>query len=309
MAKTRRELVAHRFEGERFEDHGLDLDVLPDLIAYKTLLVETAKELWRQNHQDRQRLPKNFEDSLRLKFYELREGSTVVPLVREVEYSDGEPPFEPVPDELDDAVLLVADTIDAIAVDSLIPERLPKNIIPLFANYGKTLREGESFLQDIPRRPKPVRYSIQVRDQLAVRSQVDYEDLLELAGEVRSADLDGLNFSLRLDDGSKISGKFSAEQEDLIVGALREHTSRRLRVRGRVEFAGSSGKVKRIVAVQDVSVLALGEILYDSSVRPIWETVAEVGASVPAEEWAKLPGDLSKRLDGYLYGFEPEGGR
>jgi len=229
--------------------------------------------------------------------------------MREVEYGDGELPFEAAPDELDDAVMLVADTIEAVAAETLIPERLPKSAIPLFANYGKTLREGESFLQDIPRRPTPVRYSIQVRDQLAVRSQVDYEDILELAGEVRSADLDGLNFSLRLDDGSKIPGKFSAEQEDLIVGALREHASRRLRVRGRVEFAGPSGKVKRIVAVQDVSVLALGDILYDLSVRPIWETVAEVGASVPVEEWARVPEDLSKRLDGYLYGLEPKSGR
>ena len=309
MAKKRREVVAHRFEGERFEDHGLDLDVLPDLVAYKTLLVETAKELWRRKNPRAGRLPNNFEDSLRLKFYELREGSTVVPLVREIEYEEDALPFEPIPDELDEAVLLVADTIEAVGSDSLIPEKLPKDVIPLFASYGKTLREGESFLQDIPQRPKPVRYSIQVRDKLAVRSQVDYEDVMELAGEVRSADLDGLNFSLRLDDGSKIPGKFSAEQEDLIVGALRDHASRHLRVCGRVEFAGSSGKVRRIVAVQEVSIQSLGEIPYDSSARPIWETVVELGASVPTEEWAKVPRDLSKRLDSYLYGLGSEGGR
>ncbi len=78
------EIATHTFKGGRFDDHGLDIDVLPDLIAYKTILVETAKELWRRKHLTRQRLPKNFEDSLSLKFYELRKGSTAVPLMRSI---------------------------------------------------------------------------------------------------------------------------------------------------------------------------------------------------------------------------------
>jgi Arc/MetJ-type ribon-helix-helix transcriptional regulator len=36
--------------------------------------------------------------------------------------------------------------------------------------------------------------------------------------------------------------------------------------------------------------------------RPIWETIAELGRSVPGEEWAKVPSDLSINLDHYLYG-------
>src|ERR1035438_2277452 len=83
--KVQRQLVTHTFKGKRFEDHGLDLDVLPDLYAYKELLVATAKELWRRHHPARQRLPKNFEDSLCLKFFKLMEGSVAVPIFREVE--------------------------------------------------------------------------------------------------------------------------------------------------------------------------------------------------------------------------------
>ena len=301
MAKTRRELVAHRFEGERFDDHGLDLDVLPDLVAYKTLLVETAKELWRKRNPSRQRLPKNFEDSLRLKFYELRPGSTVVPLVREIDYDETALPFEPTADELDEAVVLIADTIEAIAQDSLVPEALPKSVFPLFANYGRTLREGEVFLQELPKRPKPVRYSIQVRDSLAVRTQGDYEDAIEFAGEVRSADLDGLNFSIRLDDGTKIPGKFSPEQEAMIVEALREHASRRLRVRGRAEFTWPTGKARRITSIEEVVLQMAGDTPYDLTVRPVWEVAVEIGGSIPGEEWTKVPRDLSKRLDHYLY--------
>jgi hypothetical protein len=52
--------------------------------------------------------------------------------------------------------------------------------------------------------------------------------------------------------------------------------------------------------------LRLGEAEYDSSVRPIWERVVEIGASVPMKEWEKVPTDLSKNLDHYLYGAAKE---
>jgi hypothetical protein len=35
--------------------------------------------------------------------------------------------------------------------------------------------------------------------------------------------------------------------------------------------------------------------------RPIWEVVQEIAASVPAQEWERVPPDLSVRLDYYLY--------
>ena len=41
---------------------------------------------------------------------------------------------------------------------------------------------------------------------------------------------------------------------------------------------------------------------YDSTARPLWELVVEIGAQVPDEEWAKVPTDLSKNVDHYLYG-------
>jgi hypothetical protein len=72
MAKNRQELVTHIFKGGRFDDHGIDVDVLPDLVAYKRILVETAKEIWRRKNPNRRRLPKNFDETLSLKFYELR---------------------------------------------------------------------------------------------------------------------------------------------------------------------------------------------------------------------------------------------
>ncbi len=43
-----------------------------------------------------------------------------------------------------------------------------------------------------------------------------------------------------------------------------------------------------------------------SNKRPIWERVVDISAQVPPEEWAKLPKDLSKNVDHYLYGSPKE---
>jgi hypothetical protein len=299
MAKTRYELVTHKFAGGRFDDNGLDVDVLPDLVAFKTILVDTAKELWRRKHPERQRLPNNFEESLSLKFYTIQPGSAGVPLMREVEASDEL--FPRPPDELDEAVEIVADSIDAVSADRALPDLLPKNIIPLFENYGKTLRADEHIELKPAKRQAFTRYSSRERERLLQVVQAGYEDVVDLTGEIRAADLDGNNFTLKLADGAKVSGKFSPQQETDITNALREHASRWLHVRGHAEFL-ASGVLKRIVSVEDLKVQIAGDKPFDPSVRPIWEVIEEIGASVPAEEWDKVPTDGAVNLDHYLYG-------
>jgi hypothetical protein len=50
------------------------------------------------------------------------------------------------------------------------------------------------------------------------------------------------------------------------------------------------------------SVIHRKEPQYDTTVPPIWEIATQIGAEIPREEWAKVPGDLSKNVDHYLYG-------
>jgi len=37
-------------------------------------------------------------------------------------------------------------------------------------------------------------------------------------------------------------------------------------------------------------------------VPPIWETIVNIGQAVPKEEWARIPTDLARNVDHYLYG-------
>jgi hypothetical protein len=77
-------LTELRLVGGRFEQNTgwLDFDVLPELLIYKRILTETAKEEWRRRNPDRKNLPVGFEDKIRLAFHEIRDGSCTIPVER-----------------------------------------------------------------------------------------------------------------------------------------------------------------------------------------------------------------------------------
>ena len=299
--KVQKLLVTHTFKGKRSDDHGLDLDELPDLFAYKQLLVETAKALWRRNHPDRERLPKNFEDGLSLKFFRIEPGSTAVPIMREYESEEQADFWKAQPaDELDTAVELVNAAIVAANGNLPLPEELPRNVIPLFSEYGKGFREDESVELKSGRTQTAATYTRNAQREILARVTSVYTDLVDYTGEVRAVDLGG-TFTLKLDDGSKVPGRFSADQESIVTEALRDHTSRRLRVKGKAEYQ-SDGKVKGIVLVSDLTVQPAGPIAFDPKARPIWEIIEEIAATVPEADWANVPTDGAQNLDHYLYG-------
>lgn len=120
----------------------------------------------------------------------------------------------------------------------------------------------------------------------------EYESEVDLIGEVRAADLDAGVFVLRLPDGETIQARFSPEQEGLVTEALDGHANQRLRLRVRAELSRAGDKIKRVLAV--------GEIALEEP--PIWQSLLEISASVPGSEWAKVPSDLARNIDSYLYG-------
>src|SRR5262245_2108288 len=230
----RKQVALLRFKGPRFEDHGLDVDVLPELIAYKHLLQETAKEVWRREHPDRIRLPRKFEADITLKFFQLQAGSTAVPLMRERSLRQL-PLTVFFDDEVDEAATLLEDAIHAAEVGAAAPSKFPRGVIPLFDGLGRTLRDDEFLLVSAGTRTETARYDATVKRHILAWASSPLTDEVSLTGEVRATDLDGLKFSLRLDDGNKITGRFKPEHERTILDALGEHASRRIRVVGHGE--------------------------------------------------------------------------
>jgi hypothetical protein len=296
------------FSGPRFEDAGLEIDILPELIAYRKLLVETAKELWRSENPERQRLPKGFEESIRLKFYSIEPGSAAVPIKRVAPHDDRllfESPHRA--DEIDEAAQLIDETIAAASEDLPIPDRMPKNALPLLAAMGENLRNGEAIRTRSARSAKAAEFTCETRARVERLLEAVYEDRVDMIGEVRSADVDQRNFAIRDATGAKIPAKFQPEDEAAITDALHDHALCRVAVVGLGEFSTRDGSLRRILRVDRVERrAATSDEDYDDSAPPLWQSVIDLGASLPPEEWGRIPTDLAANLDHYLYGSASE---
>jgi len=308
MSDDIRDVTTITFSGPRFEDAGLEIDVLAELIAYRKLLVETAKELWRSENRERQRLPKGFEESIRLKFYSIEPGSAAVPIKRVVPSEDtllfG---FPHRADEIDEAAQLIDETIVAASEDRPIPEKMPKTSLPLLAALGENLRSGETIKTRAARSTKTAEFTCDTRARVERLIEAVYEDRVDIIGEVRSADVDQRNFAIRDATGVKIPAKFRPEDEAAITDALHEHASCRVAITGLGEFSARDGSLRRIVRVDHVERRAsTPDEDYDDSVPPLWQSVITLGASLPAEEWDRVPTDFAANLDHYLYGSGDE---
>jgi hypothetical protein len=296
-----RRIAVLKFNGPRFDDHGLDVDVLSEIVAYKRLLQETAKELWRRKH--RRRLPRNFDAEISLKFFEIEPGSVGVPLVRgAISRRAPQLPFE---HELDEAAALLQASIQSAGRAEGPPKALPRSIIPLFQDFGRALRPEEFIVVECAPTPlvdahtSTARYDSRVKSNIMSWATEAYRDAIDLTGEVRGTDLDGMKFTLRLMDGRKIPGRFEPDQERIVLEALGEHIDRRLRVVGEGEFS-PEGSLVQIVQVDRVELIEPEALPVHE--RPIWERLAAIGAAVPPDAWNDVPTDLATNVDQYLYG-------
>jgi hypothetical protein len=306
MEQLRHLLKELRFVGGRFEENKgwLDFDVLPELEAYKRILIGIAKEEWRRRHPGRERLPKGFEEGIRLGFREVREGSCAVPIERIVEVEEGMlPDLRYIDDEIDEAARIIDETLIAAGNDAPFPERLPTRILPLFEEWGKTLGPDEAIVLN-SEGEGGARFDAVIKLRILQARSGRYEDRVDREGEVRAAELkarEGGSFTLQLDNGDSVVGTFTSDQESIITDALHQHDRVRLHIVGTGEFE-PSGRLRRIVKVDHLEERSAGEVPYDSDATPIWEEIVAIGQAIPDEEWENVPSDLSINLDHYLYG-------
>ena len=244
-------LAIQKFQGSRFEDHGLDVDVLPELTALKTLVLETAKALWHVEHPGRERLDANFDERLHLKFFSLEAGSVVVPLDRVYEAPEAALPMLPAEDEFDQSAALIVEAISAIATSDLLPTRLPKSVLTFFEPLGRCLRSGERIQMTVPRIGKTAQIDSFTGSRFSERMTREYTDYASVQGEVRFVNLDNRTFSIRLESGLKVIGKFEETHEQLLVDALHDHRDglTRMEVKAVFEPDGQMKRIEEIISI------------------------------------------------------------
>ena len=301
------EMATLRFDGERFEGHALDVECTQELVAYRNLVLECAKSLWRAKYPNRAYLPKGFGKGFRLQFNRLEEGSACLPLQRvRIAGEQGELDLA---DEFDEAVILIDQAIAAANDDDLMPAGLPSNVIPLFRDFGKTLRDDEVLFTRGRSAVEEAAYTAKARKRLAEWVEATYPDLVDVAGEVRMANVGPGRFALQVDTGmgqALVEGKYSAADETKVLDALHEHRTARLRVRGIGEFGTADRMLKQFARVDSVDLAVDATPSFDESAVPIWEQLGAIGRSAPDGAWDSVPSDLSVRIDEIVYGSGKE---
>jgi hypothetical protein len=202
---------------------------------------------------------------------------------------------------LDDVVSLVARTIDAAGDNKALPEEFPQHLLPMFSDYGRTLRTDEWVEQTPFQANRASRYDHVVRERLTKWVTPSYQDFVDVTGTVTMARVTRPRMAIEIEPGREVEAAFRPEDEDKITTALKLHATTKLRVIGQAQFT-EDGRLQKIVEVENVILLPGGEFPFDASAKPIWEEFAEINSTIPQEEFEKLPKDGAERLDYYLHG-------
>lgn len=194
------EFIQPRFEGSRFAEHTLPLDVARDLAAYETLIVELAKRLYLKDNPERQRVPKGFGSEFHLHIERLDDGSArpQLAIVTAGELALGSGGFNTYFERARD---LVTECIAASA-DSL-PIDFPRDLLGHFNQVGRSLQQDESM--EIPGSGGvTATLTPDRRKQLVLAADTVYEKEIEISGTIGEIDWEKKSFRLRLLDGTKV---------------------------------------------------------------------------------------------------------
>jgi hypothetical protein len=187
-----------RYVGTRFEKHRLPLDVLPDLSAFRDLLVSFVKTEWRATHAKRVRLPKGFEKSIAFDLAGIGEGSAVPKLEWDRAMAQ-----MLLPDFKDDLETLVesayAKIIDLIdgANDNTTSFGLPAESIRALNRFGAGLLQDEriEFLGSKGKDGNVVYLNSERRKRLITRGRDSYETRFENIGKLLGSEKDASGIS------------------------------------------------------------------------------------------------------------------
>lgn len=242
-----REFATPVFRGGRFDAGALPLDVLPDLAAYRDLIVELAKALFLAREPGRRRVPKGFVESFQIGIRAVNAGSTIAVLER-TSVPGGMLTLFPKEDLFDEARNLIDKVVAAAGQKAPLPPEFPHHLAMRFNQFGRSLRDGESVELRGPGATSGPTYDRGTRKWIVVQAEGRYEDGAELTGVVSGGVLDREQITVRLDDGALVDGRCSAELVRQTLALL----DRKVRVVGLGSF-DRNDHLERLLRVDDVA--------------------------------------------------------
>lgn len=190
------DFIQPRFDGARFAEHTLPLDVAKDLAAYETLLVELAKHLYLKDHSERQRVPKGFAADFHLHLERVDDGCArpMLSLVTAGALALGAGAnayFERARDLITQCVA---------SPDGELPTDFPRELLAHFNQVGRSLNADERM--ELPgANGQPAVLTPERRKKLVLAADTVYERPIELAGTIVEANWEKSSFQLRQKSG------------------------------------------------------------------------------------------------------------
>ena len=247
-----------RYVGARFEGHRLPLDVLPDLSAFRDLLVSYVKAEWRAAHAERERLPKGFEKSIAFDLVGIKDGSAVPQL----EW-DRDTAQLLLPDFKDELEMLVEESYAKVlhlidgANGPVGAMDLTSENIRALNRFGSSLLPDEKieFLNSVGADGNVVYLDIYRRKQLITRGRDSYQTRFEEIGKLLGSEIDPLGtvgtIAINTSEYGTINVPVSPERvRNDFDGYIEADVQFRLMIE-----LGSDDTFRRVVEVYDVDVI------------------------------------------------------
>jgi hypothetical protein len=234
------------FRGPRFDEARMPVDVLPELAAYRAIVLSVAKVLFQKENPKRRRVPKGFEAGFQLFLDRIEDGNSVTDVISR---STTEAHLYDINDIFDRARDVVEDGIRAASNGAAMPAALSDGALAHFSIFGKTLLPTERIIVGKPASHDGATYDRQVRGKILRLSKQSYEDNVDLVGEICEADKIKSDFEFITLAGTRIP----VNPSPLITDAVRHmFYGNVVRLRGS-GLLDSNGKLQRVIDIADLS--------------------------------------------------------
>jgi hypothetical protein len=245
---NKRPFVQPRFDGDRFVEHTLPVEVVSDLVAYESLIVDLAKYLYLQDNPERQRVPKGFEGGFQLHIEKIEDGSSR-PLLAMV-MAGAIAMNSPNADYFERARDLVAESIGA--PEGKLPEGFPPQFLTYFNQVGRSLRDGEK-MELARTEGDPAVLTPERRKKLVLATEAVYEKEVDATGFIVETHFEKRSFHLRPSDGSRL---IAVDMPERLVPDVRKLGGRE-RVQVTIKGIGTYDawdKLQRIVRIDSFQI-------------------------------------------------------
>jgi hypothetical protein len=220
------EIFAPRYDGRRFSEHRLPLDLVNDLAVLQQMTVQMAKHLYLEDNEDRKRTPRGFLDGISMELDELGEGSTIPKILLVLSLS--------VPSAFNNSAYFkrasetIVELIQAAENGENLDGLVPKSVLSMFARFGNNLKNDEciEFKPDNAERKAKYDKAVQNRLVTAASQSNDVVTQIRLRGYVTALNKRNLTFEFLKIDGRKVSGNFKPQELEQLQEGLVKYERR-----------------------------------------------------------------------------------